>query len=91
MKTGYHQTWFLYVVHCDDGTLYSGVTTDVSRRVNEHNKSKRGAKYTKSRRPVRLVFWMDFCNRSTAHKAEHHFKKLTRKDKEEIIKVNGSW
>jgi putative endonuclease len=85
------KTWFFYVVHCSDDTLYSGVTTDIVRRVNEHNKSKRGAKYTRSRRPVRLVYSVYFHNRSQAQKSEHYFKKLTRKEKEEIIKVNGSW
>tara|TARA_R110000765_G_scaffold352154_1_gene442057 strand:- start:164 stop:418 length:255 start_codon:yes stop_codon:yes gene_type:complete len=78
--------WFLYVLQCSDGTYYTGVTTDVGRRLNEHNVSSRGAKYTKSRRPVELICWTTFDDRSTAQKAEYKFKSLTRKQKELIIK-----
>ena len=84
MKVG-DRPWFLYVVHCSDGTLYTGVTTDISRRIREHNTGSRGAKYTRTRRPVELVYWVDFNNRSSAQKAEYKFKKLTRKQKDEII------
>jgi len=77
--------WFLYVLRCADNTLYTGVTTDVRRRLKEHNTSSRGAKYTKARRPVKIVYWIDFKDRSTAQKAEYKFKQLTRKQKEEII------
>ena len=84
MKVG-DRPWFLYVVHCSDGTLYTGVTTNVSRRIREHNTGSRGAKYTKTRRPVRLVYRIDFETRSAAQKAEHKFKKLTRKQKNEVI------
>ena len=79
------EVWFLYVLQCDDGTLYTGITTDVHRRLNEHNTSSRGAKYTKARRPVKLVYWMDFKDRSTAQKAEYKFKKLTREQKVKAI------
>ncbi len=75
----------MYVVKCHDGTLYTGSTTDVSRRVKEHNSDTRGAKYTRSRRPVELVYWIDFHNRSTAQKAESAFKKLSRKKKDQAI------
>lgn len=80
-----NKPWFLYVVKCNDDTLYTGVTTDVDRRLNEHNSSAKGSKYTKVRRPVELVYWTDFKDRSTAQKAEYKFKKLMRKQKEEII------
>lgn len=73
--------WFLYVVECSDGTLYTGITTDIDRRLHEHNCSKKGAKYTRSRRPVKLVYTDTFYNRSQATKAEIQFKKLTRKEK----------
>jgi putative endonuclease len=85
MKTG---DWFLYVVECSDGTLYTGIATDVTRRLREHNSSPKGAKYTRSRRPVSLVYWIDFSDRATACKAEAKFKKLTRKQKLEIINEN---
>tara|TARA_Y100000310_G_scaffold255389_1_gene262810 strand:+ start:1606 stop:1896 length:291 start_codon:yes stop_codon:yes gene_type:complete len=77
--------WFLYVVECSDNTLYTGVTTDVSRRVHEHNTSKKGAKYTRSRRPVRVVYYDEFPDRSSALKAEHWVKKLSRKEKQQLV------
>ena len=77
--------WFFYVLRCCDDTLYAGVTTDIKRRLLEHNASRYGAKYTRTRRPVELVFWSDFENRSTAQKAEYRFKKLTRAQKEKVI------
>jgi putative endonuclease len=77
--------WCLYVLQCNDGTYYTGITTDVVRRLNEHNTSSKGAKYTKPRRPARLVYWVDYEDRSTAQKAEYKFKQLTRKQKEKII------
>ena len=81
--------WFLYVLKCSDSTFYTGITTDINRRINEHNSSKKGAKYTRSRRPVELVYWIDFSNRSIAQKAEYRFKKLTHKQKKGII--NEKW
>jgi len=77
--------WYLYVVRCSDDTLYTGITTDLARRLNEHNASKRGAKYTKTRRPTNLVYYELYQSRSNAQKAEHKFKKLTRQQKEKII------
>jgi len=72
-------------VRCSDGTLYTGITTDVTRRLHEHNATKKGAKYTRGRRPVELVYWIDFNDRSTASKAESRFKKLSRKEKWDAI------
>jgi len=77
--------WFLYVLQCSDGTYYTGVTTNIGRRLSEHNASSKGARYTKSRRPVKLVCWTTFDDRSTAQKAEYKFKRLTREQKELII------
>ena len=78
--------WFLYVLRCSDDTLYTGITTDVSRRLNEHNTGSRGAKYTKARRPVVLVYHKVYGSRSEALKVERAFKRQTRKQKEEVIK-----
>lgn len=83
------KAWFLYVLRCADDTFYTGTTTDITRRINEHNTKKCGAKYTKTRRPVELIFWLDFENRSQAQKAEYKFKKLTRTQKEKIINASG--
>jgi len=77
--------WFVYVVQCSDGSFYTGITTDIKRRIDEHNNSTKGAKYTRSRRPVKLVYWIDYADRSSASKAEAHFKKLTRKEKADVI------
>ena len=73
--------WYVYIVECIDNTLYTGITTDIDRRISEHNSSDRGAKYTKSRRPVELVYFEESENRSTASKRECAIKKLTRSDK----------
>ena len=77
--------WFLYVVKCADNTLYTGVTTNLDRRLNEHNTGSRGAKYTKNRRPVTLVYSTAYKDRSDAQKAEYVFKCLTRKEKLKVI------
>ncbi len=85
----------LYIVACADGSLYTGIATDVERRVAEHNgfgangelaggKSK-GARYTSARRPVRLVYEAAFETRSQASKEEFRIKQLTRSEKQELI------
>ena len=81
--------WFLYVLLCADGTYYTGVTTDTSRRLHEHNYSQRGAKYTCRRRPVKLIYSASYANRSEAQKAEYKFKKLTRTQKQGVINEAG--
>ncbi len=80
--------WLMYVVECADGSYYTGITTDMTRRLNEHNRTKRGAKYTRSRRPVKLIYFERYADRSEASKAEAAFKKLTRKKKEIYIGWN---
>lgn len=77
--------YFVYILKCNDGTLYTGVTTDLERRVKEHNSSKIGAKYTKARRPVKLVYTKEFEDRSKAQVEEARIKKLTREEKINII------
>lgn len=78
--------YYLYLLQCADQTLYAGITTDVIRRVKEHNSLKLGAKYTKARRPVQLVYQKSFINRSEASKAEAVLKKLSREEKIKLIK-----
>ena len=82
MKVG---DWWLYVLLCADGSYYTGVTTNTERRLYEHNHTKRGAKYTRTRRPTRIVFLEPHPDRSSVMKAESKFKRLTRKQKEEKI------
>lgn len=73
--------YYLYILQCSDSTLYTGITTDLVRRVQEHNSSKLGAKYTKARRPVELVYSKKFRSKSLALKAEYKIKQLTREEK----------
>ncbi len=78
--------YYLYILKCADETLYTGITVDLKRRINEHNSSGLGARYTKSRRPVKLVYSKKFRDRSTASKEEARIKTLSRKEKLEMIK-----
>lgn len=73
--------YYLYILECADKTLYTGITVDLERRIGEHNKSEKGAKYTKSRRPVKLLFSKKFKNRSFASKEEAKIKKLSKTEK----------
>ena len=77
--------WHVYIVECADGTYYTGITTDVERRINEHNYSFKSAKYTRSRRPVKLVYVETSENRSTASRRENQIKKLNRSKKTLLI------
>ena len=77
--------YYLYILQCADKTLYTGITTDVSRRVAEHNQSSLGAKYTASRRPVKLVYSQKFKDRSSASAAEAKIKKMKREEKLRFI------
>lgn len=76
---------YIYILECNDGTLYTGWTTDLQRRVQTHNKGK-GAKYTRSRIPVKLKYFEEFKTNSEAMKREYAIKKLSRKDK--LILIN---
>ena len=78
--------WYVYIVKCKDKTFYTGIAKDIERRVGEHNSSDLGAKYTRGRRPVQIVYSAKFINRSEALKEECRIKKLSRKEKKEIIK-----
>lgn len=75
---------YTYIVECADGTLYTGWTTDIEKRIGTHNEGK-GAKYTRSRLPVRLVYYETHGNKSEAMKREAAIKKLTREDKLKLI------
>ena len=79
--------WFVYIVKCSDNTYYTGITTDTDKRIEKHNKGN-GAKYTRSRNPVKLVYFKPSLNRSSASKEEHRIKSLTREDK--ILLINNN-
>jgi len=79
---------FVYVLLCSDDTLYCGYTTDVVRRVDEHNgKRPGGARYTRGRGPVTVVYQESFSNRSDAQAREAQIKKLPKKLKQELISL----
>ncbi|MDD2766524.1 MAG: GIY-YIG nuclease family protein [Candidatus Moranbacteria bacterium] len=77
--------YYLYILKCSDDTFYTGITTDLIRRVDEHNSSTLGAKYTRSRRPVKLIFSHIFSDRSLASKEEYRIKKCSRLEKLDMI------
>jgi putative endonuclease len=78
--------WYVYIVECADQTLYIGATNDVERRVEEHNGSPKGARYTRSRRPVSLKYMELHPSQSSALIREIALKRLTKKGKLELIK-----
>ena len=82
--------YFLYILECADKTLYTGITVDLIRKLREHNYSQIGARYTKARRPVTVVYVQKFRNRSTASKEESRIKKLSRLQKLLLIKNSFS-
>lgn len=75
---------FVYVIRCSDNSLYTGYTTDVDRRVGEHN-SGNGAKYTRSRTPVDLVYTEEYNTKSEAMSREYEIKQLTKEQKENLV------
>lgn len=78
-------SYFVYIVKCSDNTLYTGIAKDLKRRIDEHNNSDKGAKYTRVRRPVELVYSEVSEDRSSASKREYEIKKFTRTQKLELI------
>ena len=77
--------YYVYIVRCSGNSLYTGITLDVKRRIAEHNDSKKGARYTKSRRPVTLVHSEMFDSKSDALKREAYIKKLSREEKNTLV------
>ncbi|MDR9436304.1 MAG: GIY-YIG nuclease family protein [Thiohalophilus sp.] len=74
--------WYVYMLQCSDNSLYTGITVDPERRVLEHNQdNKLGARYTRARRPVRLVYQESCASRSAAARREAEIRKLTRRQK----------
>ncbi|MBL4710954.1 MAG: GIY-YIG nuclease family protein [Gammaproteobacteria bacterium] len=80
------KSWFVYILRCADNSLYTGITIDVNKRLNEHNGiDKNGAKYTQARRPVKLVHQETTASRSEACKREYEIKSLNKEQKEMLI------
>mgnify|MGYP001813884674 FL=1 len=78
-------SYSLYILRCADGSLYTGITLDVSRRVEEHRNGVRGAKYLRGRTPVELVFEQPAGDRAAALRLEHRVKRLSKHEKEALI------
>jgi len=77
--------WHVYMVRCSDGTLYTGITNNLEKRIEAHNSEKDGARYTRSRRPVKLVYAEQAGSRSAAAKLEYQLKKLPLSKKKEFV------
>ncbi len=77
--------YYLYILKCKDKTLYTGITTDLQRRVREHTVSNLGAKYVRGRTPVKVVYSRKFHTRSSASREEARIKRLSRQEKLSLI------
>ena len=81
--------YYFYILECADKTFYTGICVDLEKRIAEHNSSKLGAKYTRGRGPVKIVYSRKFQNRSDASKEEARIKKLTRAQKLNFLETVG--
>ncbi len=79
--------YYVYILKCSDKTFYTGITKNLERRIDEHNSSELGAKYTRGRRPVHLAYLLKKRSRSSATKEECRIKRLSRIDKIKLIKL----
>ena len=79
-----HKKWYVYMIRCEDSSVYTGITTDVARRFKEHIEG-RGAKYTRNRKPVKIETVFFVGSRSEASKLEYFIKTFSKKEKENII------
>ena len=82
------EMWYVYLLTCSDNTLYCGVTNDLAKRIYAHNNLNTGAKYTRLRRPVKLVYYEEQPNKSAAMKREWQIKQLNRSSKLKLIDEN---
>ncbi|WP_429162322.1 GIY-YIG nuclease family protein [Desulfitispora alkaliphila] len=78
-------SYFVYLLECSDGTLYTGYTNNINKRLATHNSGK-GAKYTRSRLPVKIVYCEEHFTKSAALKREYIIRKMSRQKKEELVK-----
>ena len=87
MKKTNGNNWWCYIVECNDGSLYTGITKDVEKRINSHNSGK-GSKYCRGRQPVKLLVSWFFGSCSDAAKEEYRIKQLSREEKLKLIDSN---
>jgi putative endonuclease len=81
--------WSLYLLVCADGSIYTGITTDVTRRLDEHQSGTRGSKYLRGRRPLQLLYQRRIGNRSVASQLEHRVRNLARNCKGDVVAVDA--
>jgi putative endonuclease len=79
---------YFYILSCNDGSFYGGYTNNLEKRIGKHNEGK-GAKYTRARKPVHLLYHEIYLTKNDAMSAEYAFKQLSRKDKEQFLKERG--
>lgn len=79
------QKWYVYIMKCSDGSYYTGVTTDVDRRRHEHNNTSKGAKYTRCRRPVKLIYFEKHDSRQSACRREYAIKQMKTAAKKKLV------
>lgn len=84
-----NDSWYVYMVRCSDGTLYTGIAKDLEKRIEAHNSGKDGARYTRSRRPVTLVYAEEVESRSAAAKLEYRYKRLPLARKELLVQSSS--
>jgi len=84
-KSTIKNNWFVYMLRCADNSLYTGITTDLDRRLDEHNGKKSLTRYTRVRQPVQLVYKEVSNSRSSASQREAQIKKLSKAQKEEML------
>jgi len=77
--------WYVYMLRCCDGSLYTGITTDPERRLQEHNHGRRGARYTRTRRPVTLVWTEPQDDRAAATRREHQLRTMATDAKRDLV------
>lgn len=83
------KNYYVYILRCEDNSLYTGITTDVERRFSEHlGKNGKGAKYTKVHKPVKIEKVFSCCGRAEASKLEYKIKRMTKEQKENLIKTH---
>lgn len=82
-------SYYVYILVCSDNTFYTGITTDLERRVCEHNTDLKGSKYTRVRRPVKIVYTEKADSRSSASKREYEIKSLARVSKQKLVEEQG--
>lgn len=81
---------YFYVLECKDGSFYGGYTIDPIRRLAQHNDGK-GAKYTRMKAPVKMIYKAEFDNKTAAMRAEYAFKQMSRQKKEQFLREAGEW